>query len=190
MTPKQERFVEEYLIDLNATQAAIRAGYSANTAHVIGPENLGKPEIAEALAKARAKLSERTEITTDSVLKELAKIGFANMDDYITVGSNGDPFVDLSEMDRDKAAAISEVTVEDFKDGRGEETRDVRKIKFKLLDKRAALVDIGKHLGMFNDRLQLTGKDGGPIQTESVSDTEIARQIAFALAKGMQGAGS
>ena len=53
LTPKQQRFVEEYLIDLNATQAAIRAGYSKHTAHSIGHENLSKPEIVAALAEAR-----------------------------------------------------------------------------------------------------------------------------------------
>src|SRR5262249_28053524 len=80
-----------------------------------------------------------------------------NMDDYMTVGSDGDPFVDLSKLTREQAAAISEVTVEDFKDGRGEEARDVRRVKFKLLDKRAALVDIGKHLGMFKERVERSG---------------------------------
>lgn len=152
LTAKQARFVTEYLVDLNATQAAIRSGYSQKTAASIGEENLRKPEIAAAVQKAMAARSHRTEITADRVLKELAKIGFANMLDYVTVGTNGDPFVDLSAMDRDQAAAIQEVTVEDFKDGRGEEARDVRKVKFKLHDKKGALVDIGRHLGMFIDR--------------------------------------
>ena len=68
MTPKQQRFVAEYLIDLNATQAAIRAGYSEKTARFIGAENLTKPNIAAAVAAAVAKRSERTEITQDYVL--------------------------------------------------------------------------------------------------------------------------
>ena len=149
---KQAQFVREYLIDLNATQAAIRAGYSAKTAASIGQENLTKPEIDAAIAIAMERRAERTEITADRVLRELAKIGFSNMPDYVTVGGNGDPFVDLRALDREQAAAIQEVTVEDFKDGRGADARDVRRIKFKLADKRAALVDIGKHLGMFIER--------------------------------------
>jgi phage terminase small subunit len=71
LTPKQERFVDEYLIDLNATQAAIRAGYSKKTAHVIGPENLGKPAIAAAVARAQADRTERTNITQDYVLESI-----------------------------------------------------------------------------------------------------------------------
>ena len=71
LTPKQEHFVAEYLIDLNATQAAIRAGYSKKTAHVIGPENLGKPIIAAAIARAQGDRTERTNITQDYVLESI-----------------------------------------------------------------------------------------------------------------------
>src|SRR3546814_8117 len=79
LTDKQRRFVEEYLVDLNATQAAIRAGYSKKTAASIGEENLRKPDIAKAIQEAQAARSKRTEITQDQVLKELAKIGFADI---------------------------------------------------------------------------------------------------------------
>ncbi len=71
MTPKQERFVAEYLVDLNATQAAIRAGYSEKTAYSIGQENLKKPEVAEAVIAAQTERSERTEITQDYVLTSI-----------------------------------------------------------------------------------------------------------------------
>lgn len=154
MTPKQEQFVREYLIDLNATQAAIRAGYSADTAYSIGHENLSKPEIAEAIAAAQAERAARTAVTADRVLNELALIGFSNMRDYLSITPEGEPFVDLSALSREQAAAINEVTVEDFKDGRGEDARDVRRVKFKLSDKRAALVDMGRHLGMFTDKVE------------------------------------
>lgn len=169
LTAKQQRFVEEYLVDLNATQAAIRAGYSKRTAGSVGGENLQKPEIQAAISAAQAERSKRTEITADRVLTELARIGFANMQDYMRVGADGDPYLDFSGLTREQAAALVEVTVEDFKDGRGDDARDVRRVKFKLADKRAALVDIGKHLGMFKERIEHTGKDGGPIQTEDVS---------------------
>lgn len=157
LTAKQQRFVEEYLVDLNATQAAIRAGYSEATAASIGFENLRKPEIAEAIQKAQAERSKRTEITADRVLQEMGKIGFANMRNYIRL-NGGDPYVDLTDCDLDQFAAISEVTSEDFVEGRGEDARDVRKVKIKLHDKKGALVDIGRHLGMFNDKLDLTSK--------------------------------
>ncbi len=73
LTPKQARFVEEYLVDLNATQAAIRAGYSARNADKIGPELLGKTRVAEAIQKAKEARSERTEITQDEVIQGLKK---------------------------------------------------------------------------------------------------------------------
>lgn len=160
LTAKQERFVEEYLVDLNATQAAIRAGYSAKTAGATGHENLRKPEIQDAISEARIKLSERTEITQEKVLAELAKLGFSNMADYMRGGEDGDPYLDFSDLTRDQAAALTEVTVEDFKDGRGEDARDVRRVKFKLADKISALEKIGKHLGMFTDRVDHTSSDG------------------------------
>ncbi|MGO3890095.1 MAG: terminase small subunit [Paenalcaligenes sp.] len=163
LTAKQRRFVEEYLVDLNATQAAIRSGYSKKTARQIGEQNLSKLDIATAIQEAQQKRSERTEITQDMVLQELAKIGFANMQDYMKVSPDGDPFLDFKDLTRSQAAALSEVTVEDFKEGRGDDARDVRRVKFKLHDKKGALVDIGRHLGMFKDRIEHTGKDGAPL---------------------------
>ncbi len=78
LTKKQKRFVEEYLIDLNATQAAIRAGYSPQTAYSIGDENLKKPEIKNAIDKALAERSRRTGVNADRIIEELAKIAFLN----------------------------------------------------------------------------------------------------------------
>lgn len=74
LTPKQERFVQEYLVDLNATQAAIRAGYKEKTAGAIGSENLKKPEIQSALQRALKDREERTEVTQDYVIKKLVEI--------------------------------------------------------------------------------------------------------------------
>ncbi|ENX03607.1 hypothetical protein F900_00701 [Acinetobacter modestus] len=161
---KQQRFVDEYLVDRNATQAAIRAGYSQKTATVIGAENLTKPNIQEAIKLGEAEIAERTKITQDRVMKELEKIGFSNMLDYITITNGGDPVTDFSALTRDQAAAISEITVEEYTEGRGEDARNVKRTKFKLSDKRSALVDMGRHLGMFKDKVEITGANGGPIQ--------------------------
>ena len=136
MTKKQKRFVEEYLIDLNATQAAIRAGYSPATAKEIGCENLTKPNISEAIAKAMAERSRRTGVNQDRVLQELAKIAFAKITDAV------DP----------KTATVREYASED-------DLACIQSIKIKpnefgteikMYDKRSALVDLGKHLGLFN----------------------------------------
>lgn len=85
LTAKQKKFVEEYLIDLNATQAAIRAGYSPDTAKEIGCENLTKPNIKTEIDKAMAERSRRTGISQDRVLRELAKIAFVNPGDVINL---------------------------------------------------------------------------------------------------------
>ncbi len=82
LTAKQQRFVDEYLIDLNATQAAIRAGYSEKTAFSIGTENLRKPLIQKAIQQRKQAREQRTEITQDRVIQELAAIGFARATDY------------------------------------------------------------------------------------------------------------
>jgi len=153
LSPKQERFVAEYLVDLNATQAAARAGYSPGT----GSRLLSNGAVKCAVAAGQGKVAARLEITQERVVAELARIGFANMLDYMTIGVDGDAFVDLSGLTEDQAAAISEIVVEDFKDGRGKDARDVRKVKFKLHDKKAALLQLGKHLGMFKDRVEHSG---------------------------------
>jgi phage terminase small subunit len=175
LTPKQERFVREYLIDLNATQAAVRAGYSRKTAHSIGHENLRKPDIQRAIAQSQKTLATKLEVTAARIVAELAKIGFANMQDYMRVGADGDPCLDFSKVTRDQAAALCEVTVEDFKDGRGEDARDVRRVKFKLADKRAALVDLGRHLGLFKEKIERSGKlDIGSEDALTVLESRLA----------------
>ncbi|MCE6007464.1 terminase small subunit [Acinetobacter soli] len=175
---KQQRFVNEYLVDRNATQAAIRAGYSAKTAYSIGDENLRKPEIQKAIEIGEAEIAERTKITQDKVMKELEKIGFSNMLDYITITNSGDPVTDFSMLTRDQAAAISEIVVEEYTEGRGEDARNVKRTKFKLSDKRAALVDMGKHLGMFKDHLVHSNDPDNPL-----TDTKATSKKLAALAK-------
>ena len=115
LTPKQQRFVEEYLIDLNATQSAIRAGYSEKTAQEIGSENLSKPMVAKAIAEAQEKLSNKTQVTVEMVVQ-----GLLNEAKDLSEGST-------------QSARVS------------------------------AWAHLGKHLGMFKDKVEHTGKDGGPI---------------------------
>lgn len=143
MTKKQKLFVEEYLIDLNATQAAIRAGYSVESAADIGYENLRKPDIRERIEKAMAERSKRTGINQDRVLMELARIGFSKITDVI------DPDTAKVRVDAtdDDLACIQSIKI---KDGEHGTEREV-----KLYDKRSALVDIGKHLGMFKENVNL-----------------------------------
>ena len=145
MTKKQKRFVEEYLIDLNATQAAIRAGYSPATAKDIGCENLTKPNISEAISKAMAERSRRTGINQDRVLQELARIGFAKITDVVDP-ETAEIRTDASD---DDLACIQSIKIKPNEFGTEREV--------KLYDKKAALVDLGKHLGLFKDKVELTG---------------------------------
>jgi phage terminase small subunit len=157
LTHKQSRFVEEFLIDLNATQAAIRAGYSKKTAQAIGAENLTKPLIQKALADARAKLRAQLQVEREDLIRELLKMGMSNALDYMRILPDGEPCVDFSRLTRDQAAAISEVTVEDYTDGRGEDAREVKRVRYKTADKRAALMDAAKLLGWSKDRIEHSG---------------------------------
>jgi len=145
MTKKQKRFVEEYLIDLNATQAAIRAGYSPDTAGSIGAENLKKPEIKSRIDKAMAERSRRTGINQDRVLQELARIGFAKITDVVDPDT-AEIRLDASE---DDLACIQSIKIKPNEFGTEREV--------KLYDKKSALVDLGKHLGLFKDKMELTG---------------------------------
>lgn len=168
LTRLQQRFVEEYLVDLNATQAAIRAGYSEKTAAIIGHENLQKPHIARAVEAAMAERSKRTEITVDRVLQEYARIGF--LDPRKFLNEDGSP-KDIIELDDDTAAALAGFEVMEIFEGKGDARRFVGYLKkYKLVDKKGALDSIARHLGMFVDKTEITGKDGGPIQFQTWAD--------------------
>ena len=143
MTKKQQLFCEEYLIDLNATQAAIRAGYKPESAGSVGSENLKKPEIRARIDKAMAERSKRTGVNADRVVRELARVAFVNASDVIDMNKA----TVLNDASRDDMAAIASVKVKVIpgEDGDGVE-REIR-----LADKLKALELCGKHLGMFKD---------------------------------------
>lgn len=150
---KQHIFVQHYLIDRNATQAAKRAGYSAKTARQQGARLLSHASIAAAISKKTEKTLAKIEISRERIQEELARMGLANMQDYMRVGPGGAPVTDFSDLTRDQAAALQEITVEEFTDGRSDK-RQVRRVKFKLADKTNALMALGKDLGMFKETVQ------------------------------------
>ena len=138
LTAKQERFVDEYLVDLNATAAARRAGYSEKTAEVIGYENLRKPQIMAAIHERQQNLQGKLEITQEAVLQELASIAFANGTDFVTVTGAGLLCVKAtSEVPKNKLPAIAGIKYSQLG------------IEIKLHDKVRALELLGKHLGVF-----------------------------------------
>lgn len=150
--PRQQRFVEEYVVDLNATQAAIRAGHSAKSAQQIGSENLLKPVIQAAIAIARQKQQEAVGITPLRALTEATRL--ALFDARRLFSDDGRP-KGIHELDDATAAAISGIKISTRKDKEGDGETTVT--EYKIADKNAALEKLFKHLGMYElDNAQKT----------------------------------
>lgn len=163
LTAKQQQFVQEYLLDFNATQAAIRAGYSQKTAQVIGAENLRKPMVAAEIQRLGTKTAAKLEVTRESIMQELAAVGFARATDFVRVETEptsrlvihpltGEPvsmpggyqqtvrITDTADLPEDKAAALAGIK------------QGANGIELKLHDKLRALELLGKAVGMFDSR--------------------------------------
>jgi phage terminase small subunit len=169
LTPKQARFVAEYLIDLNATQAAIRAGYSAKTAEVIGHQNLRKLQIAAAIAEAQQKRAERTGITQERVLAETELLAFSDVTHY--------ELDDLGNLVLAEGAptgamrAVQSIKRKVFTRGSGDDTVTTREVEFRMWDKPGPLKLAGQHVGLFTEKHEHTGKNGKPI--------EVVKRVVF-----------
>ena len=166
ITPKQRRFVDEYLKDLNATQAAIRAGYSRKTAEWIGPQLLGKTHVAEAIAIRMKAREKRTEISQDRVLIEVSRIAFFDIRKIYNEDGTLKRVVDL---DDETAAAIASIEAIEV----GNEGQLCITKKFRIADKNAALANVMRHLGMFNDKLNVNHTFSG--MSDDELDAEIER---------------
>lgn len=152
LTLKQKQFCKEYIIDLNATQAAIRAGYSKKTARFTASENLTKHNISEYIQILMENRSKRTEVTADKVIKEIAKLAFFNMADVINDEGN---MKSLDTWNVEDLAAIQEVTETLIKSN---EQSQVLNRKVKIADKKSSLELLGRHLKLFTDRIEHGGK--------------------------------
>lgn len=160
LNPKQRLFVGHYLKSLNATQAAIDAGYSAKNAGKIGPALVGDSRIAAAIQAAMDKRAEKLEITAERVLEEIAAVAFAHMGQYVTWHDDRVSLMDSSEVDPRAVAEVKQ-TVNQFGNNVG----------IKLHDKLGALEKLGKHLGMWNDR----GDAGGQPLVKAYPDSMMER---------------
>ena len=164
LTPKQIRFVDEWLIDFNGKQAAIRAGYSAKTAEAAAARLLRNVKVQAEISRRQRDLQKRTEVTQDRVVKELARVAFADASDYVCVDTltyeNGDgtvsPIQVGSPKDTDTLSDDQRAAIASIKQG-------ANGIEVKLCDKIKALELLGRHIGMFNDKISLSGADGGPL---------------------------
>lgn len=151
LTDKQKRFVDEYLIDLNATQAAIRAGYSAKTANEQGARLLVNVSVQQAVAEQMAERSKRTGINQDRIILELAKIALLKGSDAI----NTEDASVKADASPDDLACIQSIKVKTTSTDKGTSTE--REVRFG--DKIKALELLGKHLGMFKDKIELSGME-------------------------------
>ena len=160
MTNAQKRFCDEYLIDLNATRA-YKVAYpnckKDETASAAGSRMLGNVKVQEYISKKQKEIEKRAEVTQDMVIKELAKIAFLDIRKLYT--ENGQ-LKNVADLDDDIAGAISSLeTLEEY-EGYGEDRErigDTQKVK--MLDKTKALELLGRHLGIFNDKLNVNVKE-------------------------------
>lgn len=187
---RHERFCQNLALGKSATEAYELAGYKAadRNAQSASSRLSSNVMIRDRIREIQGNAAARVEITRAKVLAELAKIGFANMADYMTANGRGDVVLDIAGLTRDQSAAIASVTIEEFKDGRSDQ-REVRRIKFTLADKRAALVDIAKMEGWVIERHE----HGAPGEFDSMADAELEsalRQevaaLGFEAAEGTQ----
>ena len=194
---RQERFVVEYVASDNATTSAINAGYSENGAGQTGHNLLKHPEISAEIARRKAAINKRVlgryEITRERIVEELAKLGLSNAGDYTAFDAEGNPVTDFSEVTRDQMAAVQEITSEVYTEGRGKDAQRVKRTKFKLYDKRAALMDLAKLEGHVVDRQQLSGPNGGPIPIASahvITSAELTPETRAKLREALESMGS
>lgn len=188
MTAKQQRFCDEYLIDLNATQAAIRAGYSEKTANEQGARLLAKVSIQTYIQERKQDRVERTEITQDMVLKELALIAFSNAADYasvvekdamVEVEGNMIPVCD-AEGNPVKYRTVEPVLTEELTDEQKRALAVIKKgrdgFEVKPHDKVRALELLGKHLGMWQEKVEVSGTVDNPYS--GLTTEELKKLIA------------
>ncbi len=179
MTPKQRRFVEEYLIDLNGSAAARRAGYAKKAARTMAQKLLRHPDVIAAIEKAQTERAERTRVTADKVIRELAKVAFGDPRRLLSWGPGGVVLRESSELSEADAALVSEVS----------ETRNAaggtRRVK--LHCKLAALTALGRHLGLFGNgrrpALNEDDHDNGEAGPADDARQRLARRIAGLAAR-------
>ena len=153
LTPRQRRFVVEYGIDLNATRAAVRAGYKKNNPDVVGPRLLEHAGIKEAIAEMERRKFEKLGLNAQKILSAIARKAFSNIFDYVRI-EEGELIPDFSTMTRDQAEAIQEFSV-DSTGGTGDGERKVYlRTKFKMADQLRALELLGRHLKLFTDKTE------------------------------------
>ena len=163
LTPKRMRFVDEWLIDFNGKQAAIRAGYSAKTAEAAAARLLRNVKVQAEISRRQKDLQRRTEVTQERVVMELARIAFADATDYAQVETR------MIEKDDSTEVSYQTVALKNTAELSPEQRAAILGIKqgangveVKLHDKIKALELLGRHIGMFNDKLEVKATVDNP----------------------------
>lgn len=150
---KLEKFIEEYLVDLNKTQAAIRAGYSEKSAACIGAENYRKPHVRAEIERRMALRGQKTSITQERVVRELAAVGMSDIADYVVIDAveqDGRSIPILTVRSLDELTPLQRAAIASIK-------QTANGIEVKLWDKNKALELLGRHLGMYTDKIDVKG---------------------------------
>lgn len=173
LSPLAIRFCEEYLEDLDGAAAARRAGYAVGRAKQTACSLLKKPAVQALIAAGKAARSQRTQVTADRVLEELALVAFSNIDHYEVDAETGR--VTLAEgAPRAAKRAISSVKYRVITTKAGVTTRET---ELRLWSKDTAIGNAMKHLGLLRDKLEVTGRDGGPLQFEDVTPEQRRQRL-------------
>jgi phage terminase small subunit len=146
LTAKRKLFVDEYLIDFNATRAAKAAGYSAHSAAAIGSRLASMPDVKAAIEARQTERVAQLGLACDKVLEQLAQIAFASLADHVHTGPDGGLRVDVPRLIREQSPALSDMTVDSPGEGDGDGTWRVTRVRIKAPDRRAALVALARHL--------------------------------------------
>jgi len=188
LTARQNRFVQEYLVDLNAARAATRAGYGAKSAYTCGPRLLKLPAVAEAVAEGMAARAERTGVTADRVLGEYARLAFSDIRRAVSWRTfepeEGEAarrktavseivVLDSAQMDEETSAAVAEIS-----------QAAGGAVRVKMHDKKGALDSLARHLGLFDGRGEAGGKgdpraDGGDEMVDRMAALTSAQRQAI-----------
>jgi len=186
ITDRMKKFVDEYLVDFNATAAAIRAGYSESTANEQGSQLLARPDIRELVAEGQKAIAERTQTFQDNAVDELKIVGFSDLADFLTVKENGiveqKPFNELTKEQTKCIKKIKQV-VRSSHSADGTLLHQTATLEIELHDKLKALELLGRHLGMFNDSIRLKSEEPLPLQIVF----EVAPQVADVIVTRGQG---
>lgn len=147
---RHRAFVRHYVVHRKPMEACVAAGYKPSAVRRTAYDILKRDDVKAAIAEIEAEVQERTEVKLDEIVNELARIAFTGLGRFVSVGPDGDPFIDFSKVSQEDIDLLSEIQVDDVVEGRSEDKRTIRKIKIKPMDRLNALVTLGKHLGLMN----------------------------------------